>query len=276
MATSTAPVVAGVIGILLLGGPSAALAQPERLANGTVTTRALAGSLEAALDRARSAAEAQWVAYEVRTAPGDRWWCDWNEWSRQQPPATSARLEPTDSAYVFYRVEGGRVDRIRMFSPGCAIDAGGRRVEWLTGVPAAESVKTLAALARTTERRVADGAIAALSIHEGQPALTATIALARTAPLPHARSQALFWLAQRAGAQSVGAIDEALARDPDTAVKRQAVFALSQLPADEGVPRLIDVARSHSNAAVRKQAMFWLGQSRDPRALTFFESVLLK
>jgi hypothetical protein len=276
MTTATTRIVTGVLGAWLLCGPSAALAQPERLGNGTVTTRALAGPLDGALERARSAAEAHWVAYEIRTAPGDRWLCDWNEWARQQPQATSARLEPADSAYVFYRVEGGRVDRIRTFSPGCAIDAGGRRVDWLTGVPATESVKTLAALARTTERRLADGAIAALSIHEGQPALTATVDLARSAPLPHARGQALFWLAQRAGAQSAGAIDEALARDPDTAVKRQAVFALSQLPADDGVPRLIDVARSHSNAAVRKQAMFWLGQSGDPRAIAFFEEVLTK
>jgi len=52
------------------------------------------------------------------------------------------------------------------------------------------------------------------------------------------------------------------------------VFALSQLPKDEGVPKLIEVARSHRDAAVRKQAMFWLGQSRDPRALAFFEQVL--
>jgi len=27
---------------------------------------------------------------------------------------------------------------------------------------------------------------------------------------------------------------------------------------------------------VRKQAMFWLGQSNDPRAVKFFEDVLLK
>ena len=59
-------------------------------------------------------------------------------------------------------------------------------------------------------------------------------------------------------------------------MKKRAVFALSQLPPDDGVPRLIEVARSHSNPAVRKQAMFWLGQSGDPRALAFFESVLLK
>ena len=41
-----------------------------------------------------------------------------------------------------------------------------------------------------------------------------------------------------------------------------------------GVPKLIEVARTHRNPAVKKQAMFWLGQSRDPRALAFFEEVL--
>ena len=37
---------------------------------------------------------------------------------------------------------------------------------------------------------------------------------------------------------------------------------------------LIDTARRNRNPAVRKQAVFWLGQSSDPRALTFFEEVL--
>jgi len=62
--------------------------------------------------------------------------------------------------------------------------------------------------------------------------------------------------------------------DPETEIRKKAVFALSQLPKDEGVPKLIEVARSHRDAAVRKQAIFWLGQSRDPRALAFFEQVL--
>jgi len=54
------------------------------------------------------------------------------------------------------------------------------------------------------------------------------------------------------------------------------VFALSQLPKDEGVPKLIELARTNKNAEVRKQAFFWLGQSKDPRAVAFFEEVLLK
>ena len=39
---------------------------------------------------------------------------------------------------------------------------------------------------------------------------------------------------------------------------------------------LIQVARTHTNPAVRKQAMFWLGQTRDPRAVKFFEEILFK
>jgi hypothetical protein len=46
------------------------------------------------------------------------------------------------------------------------------------------------------------------------------------------------------------------------------------MPNGEGIPKLIEVARSNKNAAVRKQAMFWLGQSKDPRALGFFEEIL--
>jgi hypothetical protein len=35
------------------------------------------------------------------------------------------------------------------------------------------------------------------------------------------------------------------------------------------------VAKANRNPEVRKQAMFWLGQSKDPRAIRFFEMVLL-
>jgi hypothetical protein len=42
------------------------------------------------------------------------------------------------------------------------------------------------------------------------------------------------------------------------------------------VPLLIDQARNNKNPAVRKQAMFWLGQSKDPRALKFFEEILTR
>jgi hypothetical protein len=115
-----------------------------------------------------------------------------------------------------------------------------------------------------------------LSVSKVPAALTALVATARDDRSTKVRSQALFWLAQKAGKEAVAVITGAIDNDPDTEVKKKAVFALSQLPKDEGVPRLMDVARNNRNPEVRKQAMFWLGQSHDPRAVKFFEDILLK
>jgi HEAT repeat protein len=116
----------------------------------------------------------------------------------------------------------------------------------------------------------------ALSQSKEPEAIDTLIVIARNDHASEVRGQALFWLAQKAGRKAAGAIQDAIDRDPETEVKKRAVFALTLLPRDEGVPELIRVARTNRNLAVRKQAMFWLGQSRDPRALAFFEEILLK
>lgn len=189
-------------------------------------------------------------------------------------PARPVPLEPATHAVVLVRVAAGAVDRIRVFSPSCVLDAGGRTVVWLGAIAADTSVAWLHAQAVSGRRRLADDAVMALAAHAAPAALDQLITFARQGDTVHLRGQALFWLAQRAGARAVGVIAEAVDRDPDTDVKRRAVFALSQLPPDDGVPRLIDIARDHSNAAVRRQAFFWLGQSKDTRALAFFSEIL--
>jgi HEAT repeat protein len=150
-------------------------------------------------------------------------------------------------------------------------------LHWLTGVAASDSVATLGSfLADATPTKLADGALSALAMHRDPAALDRLLVAARAGGTTHIRGQALFWLAQRAGDKAVGAITDAIARDPETQVKTRAVFALSQLPRGEGVPLLIQTARTNSNPAVKKQAIFWLGQSKDPRALKFFEEILFK
>jgi hypothetical protein len=110
----------------------------------------------------------------------------------------------------------------------------------------------------------------------GDRGLERLIDRARNDESPGVRGQALFWIAQKAGERAVGTLARAVADDPDVEVRKRAVFAISQLPKDEAVPRLIALAESHRDREVRQQAMFWLGQSGDPRALTFFEQVLRK
>ena len=124
--------------------------------------------------------------------------------------------------------------------------------------------------------RVREKAIFGLNVSREPEAVTTMIEVAKNDRSAQVRGQALFWLAQKAGQKAAAAISSAIDTDPDTDVKKKAVFALQQLPPDQGVPLLIQVARGNKNPAVRKQAMFWLGQSRDSRAVQFFEEVLLR
>lgn len=149
---------------------------------------------------------------------------------------------------------------------------------WLANSRGRAGFQTVAKVLREDpSRKVREHAVFALTQSSEPEAMPAVIRVAKEDKDPHVRGQALFWLAQRASnQQAAGAINEAIEKDPDTEVKKKAVFALTQMPKEEGVPMLIQVARSNNNAAVRKQAMFWLGQSKDPRALKFFEDVLTK
>jgi hypothetical protein len=149
---------------------------------------------------------------------------------------------------------------------------------WLGNSRGRQGYLTVARVSREdTSDKVREHCAFVLTQSSDPDAIQAVIRMAKEDKVPHVRGQALFWLAQRASRQqATGAINEAIDKDPDTEVKKKAVFALTQMPKDDGIPMLIQVARTNTNPAVRKQAMFWLGQSKDPRALKFFEDVLTK
>jgi hypothetical protein len=148
---------------------------------------------------------------------------------------------------------------------------------WLGSTRGEPGARLLARMiAQDPSDKVRDKVTFGLSVSKEPAALTTLIATARDDKSTKVRGQALFWLAQRAGREALATISGAIDNDPEIEVKKKAVFALSQLPKDEGVPKLIELARSNRSPEVRKQAMFWLGQSHDPRAVQFFEDVLLK
>jgi hypothetical protein len=245
-----------------------------RIANGQVETRTVTQTLEREIAGIAARRDARWVGYRLTITRGRR--------SMDCVERSRIALEGSTEIIVLARLEAGTLVRLRTTTPDCEIDAGGLPVVWFDGVKPDDSVAWLTSLINTIpasgERfeRVVKPAVVALAMHEGTSATRSLVAIARDHAVSKMRSDALFWLAQRAGDQALATIADAIDRDPDTDVKKRAVFALSQLPKDDGVPKLIDVARNNKNAAVRKQAMFWLGQSNDPRALKFFEDVLLK
>jgi HEAT repeats len=360
---------------VLAAAPAAA---QVRIDNATVTRHDGAAGLERTFrPLVKNAAQPYWIAYAVPVVDGDRVMCCWRSdagstWVEggvvfrksgdaccgacglepgrgdgtsitRSGTAAPVRLE-TSRFSVFYRIVSGAIERVRVFSEECAIDAGGRSVHWIDDVRPSESVALLmtvvAGLPSTQTRRdrVVDGAITAIALHNDpaadaaldtlvgrdQPnhirkkaafwmgqargrrgfdtlrrlvaddpsiafrksavfalsqsseaeAIPTIIELAKRDTSAEIRGEALFWLAQKAGRKAAETITEAIEKDPETDVKKRAVFALSQLPKDEGVPLLIRIARTNRNPVVRKQAIFWLGQSKDARALAFFEEIL--
>jgi hypothetical protein len=275
--------------------PAIGHAQTPRVTNGRLVPQAAAAGLA---DTVRTIAAQQtepvWIGYAAPARPGEHVMCCsengyWGACGLEPGSRTVAqgsvtggstvRLEGDRSLMILLRVEDKAVGQIRMFSPDCVLDAGGRTVYWLDSMKGADSIAFLSSFVSndgTRNDRLANSALSAIAVHGDAAAVPALIRFAHDNPSTKVRGDALFWLAQRAGEKAAAEITAAIEQDPDTEVKRRAVFALSQLPKDEGVPLLIQTARTNKNPVVRKQAMFWLGQSKDPRALAFFEEILGK
>jgi hypothetical protein len=265
-----------LVAVLSLAAPTAS-AQTPSVVNGTLQPRAAQQTAEREIaSLMKSAPGPAWAGYEVpfsgrRGSVG----CWSNDRQQAGLPTGLLKLEGATSIYVLFRFADARVQEIRVASPECVLDAGGLTLHWLTGISPASSLDWLATLATSDAHHVANHATMAIALHAAPQATDRLIAIARGNHTADVRGAAVFWLAQRAGDKAAGAISNAL-DDPDTEVKKKAVFALSQLPKNEGVPKLMEVARTNKNPEVRRQAMFWLGQSRDPRAIEFFEQILQK
>ena len=103
---------------------------------------------------------------------------------------------------VLFRVVNRQVERVRVFSEDCQLDAGGREVTWLTGVRPAESVALLESLVTAqpgTDRRdrVLDGAITAIALHEDTAADASLERLLATSQPQSVREKVPFWLGQQ-------------------------------------------------------------------------------
>ncbi len=137
--------------LCLLTAP--AFAQQPRISNGQVQPLAVSGSLDRTLsDLAARGGDPMWIGYAVPSANPESNMCCWSDGGSTtcnlEPGASNAvnmtrgtttntdpiRLESGDVFFVLYRIEQKQVTRIRMFSEECRIDAGGRVVQWLTGV----------------------------------------------------------------------------------------------------------------------------------------------
>jgi hypothetical protein len=144
-------------------------------------------------------------------------------------------------------------------------------------VSAADASEYLLALAESGSEDVAKEAIFPAILGEGVQPWPRLLRIAKDTRRPReVRNSAVFWVGQGAAEAATKGLQE-LVDDPDgdREVRKSAVFALSQRPKDESVPALLRIAKAHRDPEMRRSAIFWLGQSNDPRALAYFEELLV-
>ena len=256
-----------VLAGLLLATPAAA--QPPHVINGRVDAQPAGASLDGAVrSLITSTADVAWIGYSVPAAPGDRTFC-WSDGDGIRTTSSPIRLEGPSTIVVLLRVEARRVERIRVSSPDCELDAGGRALHWLSDVTPSQSLALLSGfVSREDQRhdRVSDGAITAIALHADASADTVLDRLASAGQPEAVRKKAVFWLGQARGRRGFQTVLRIALEDESPAVRKSAIFALSQSEQPEALPSLIQLAREDRSPDVRGEAIFWLAQKAGRKA----------
>ena len=281
------------------GGTARAGEQQPRVQNGRLTAQPAGSNLDATFRRlvAAQSTDAAWIGYSVPVVSrsegrlccsGDTWISDGvvftngriatcslepsttNRRPSDQPAQMQnpVRLEGPESVIVLYRVEEKAVQRIRIVSPDCELDAGGKALTWLEGVNAAESVRLLATFvskADVRSDRLTDGAISAIAMHRDEAADAELERLGTTSHPEFVRKKVTFWMGNTRGKRGFEAVKKIARSDPSVEVRKSAMSGLSQSSDPESVTELLRFAKDDQSPTVRGEALFWLAQKAGQR-----------
>ena len=276
-------------------------AQQPRIQNGTVSTQP-AGSPFAQSFRSlvSSASDVTWIGYAVPVIDGERVMCCFNSGTtygegtvtnvsgccglcrlenssgtsmstRSQPasPAGVVKLEGSDRMIVMFRIENRAVERVRVFSEDCQLDAGGRPVRWLDNVRPSDSIALLESLIGTqpeTRNRVSDGAVTAIAMHGDSAADVSLDRLVASTQPESVRKKVTFWLGNSRGQHGYQTLQRVLRDDASIEVRKGAIFGLSQSKVPQALDTLIATARNDAEPRLRGEALFWLAQKAGDKA----------
>ena len=276
----------------------AGVAMP-RIENGKLETRTVEGNLDAAFRAIASQAEKpEWVGYSVDQIAGDHNTCCDNYRSsdgycgtcrlerehsenggttiepRHQTQGT-VKLEGVRQLVVLFRFEVKRVDRIRIASEDCTLDAGGLPFVWLTGVKPAESVALLATYVYGSNfddhgdhgRSLGHGALTAIALHADPSADRALESFVKPDQREGLRKQAAFWMGAARGKSGLLALQNMAKSDLSSELRAHVTFALFVSHEPGALEEMIRMAHDDTSSRVRGQALFWLAQKAGQKAV---------
>jgi HEAT repeat protein len=269
--------------------------EKPRVESARAETRAVTGTLDSTFRGILAQAEKpEWVGYSVDDISSERSMCcgNWNDgagcgtcrlendhnWTSgstkgENQAGGAVKLEGARRLVVLFRLETKQVDRIRVASEDCTLDAGGLPFLWLTGVKPSESVALLttyvqgAEFERHEHHNIGQGALTAIALHADASAGPAMESFVKPDQREELRKQAAFWLGVARGKDGLNTLQRMAKNDPSSDVRAHVTFALSVSDEPGAIEEMIRMAHDDSSSHVRGQALFWLAQKAGKKAL---------
>src|SRR5882762_6394712 len=193
MRTRDLLIVAGLFCSGICGEAAAARAQGEapQTINTRLEVRTVGSNLGVTMREIAAAADSPiWTGYEVAGVPGERGDCCGNYresengqsngvWHLENEHGNGGRSRRNKNdvtleggkLWILYRADKKHIERIRIMSNQCELDAGGLRLIWLKDVKSEESVRFLSEFVRgrenlgDDENRIGEQALTAIAVH---------------------------------------------------------------------------------------------------------------
>lgn len=275
--------------LLTLGLAPLCVAQKPNVTNAKLQEVSAASGLRPALDAIVQKQEAPaWIGYRIPAVPRERTMCCFDSWSESEAGRNRCCMgcklesgqggsfsgtvsdcsppEPFHYSFVFLRVEGRQLTKVRNYSPDCALDFGGLLLYWMENVNPGQSVALLKELALSggfeTEPRknIANGAVTAIALHDDPAADQALEKLIQPETPEFIREHVTFWLAEERGKKGLEVLRRYAKEDTSERLREKIAFAFSVSKEREAISDLISMARNDPSPRVRGKAIFWMAQ----------------
>lgn len=288
----------GIAGVFFGGficGANSAQSQTQapETANARIDLRTAEPDLRATMkDIVATADSPLWIGYEVASVPSEHGDCCgdyregvnaksngvWHLEKEQRSGGESVRskddvaLEGGKVLWILYRADKRKIERIRMISGRCRLDAGGLRLIWLGDVKSKDSVAFLSEFVQgrdnsgSDEHRISEQALTAIALHADAAADKALEGFSAPGQPEKLRERASFWMGAARGAAGRAQLEKMARTDPSSDVRAQVSFALYVSKEPGATDEIIRMAREDGSPHVRGQALFWLAQKAGSKA----------
>jgi HEAT repeat protein len=276
------------IALGMLGATAGARQAPVQIQNGRVETHNATAIDREVAAAGSTATEAVWVAWREPMIDGARNMCSFysdrdypygirgdvldsgvnGDWHPPQitPPTGPVQLEGGTGVVMLARIVDKRVERLHTVGDDCPIDANGRTVFWLNGIPIAESLRFLEAIAhpdygamtRGGAQSLVSEATSAIALHRGAEADAVLDRMATSDPDATLRHRAATLLGSNRGAHGFETLRRLLDSDRTTDGRRAIVSGLAQTRQPQTADVLLSLAKNDPDPQVRSEAVYYV------------------